>query len=66
MVILLKGEEIILGVMRRRSIARILSMTHKPIKNLEYTLTGRKEFTSSYKIPVMGSLDAVYQVNTLV
>lgn len=59
----IEGEGDNIGVNTRKSIAGILSITHQPIKKLEYTLTGRKEFTSVYKIPVMGSFNAGYQFN---
>ena len=59
---LTEGEGDNIGVNVRRSLAGILSITHQPIKKFIYTITGRKEFTSSYKIPFMGSLDAGYQL----
>ena len=59
---LIEGEGDNIGKNTRRSIAGILSLTHKPFKKFSYTLTGRKEVTNTFKVPLIGSLDVNYKL----
>lgn len=46
----------------RRSIAGIVSLNHNPFKRFSYSITGQKEVTNTYKVPLIGSLDINYQL----
>ena len=46
----------------RRNIAGITSLSFTPTKKLNFTITGRKEYTNTYKVPVIGSLDVNYEI----
>lgn len=59
---LIEGEGDNIGKNTRRSIAGILSLTHKPFNKFSYTLTGRKEATNTFNIPLIGSLDVNYKL----
>ena len=59
---LIEGEGDNIGKNTRRNIAGILALTHNPFKNFSYTITGRKEITNAYKVPLIGSLDLNYKV----
>jgi len=59
---LIEGEGDNIGKNTRKNIAGVLSFTHKPLKKLSYTVTGRKEATNSYKVPLIGSLDVNYKL----
>jgi len=59
---LIEGEGHKIGKNIRRSIAGIILLTHSPFKKFNYTLTGRKEVTNTYKVPLIGSVDASYKV----
>ncbi len=59
---LIEGEGDNIGKNTRRSIAGILSLTHKPFKKFSYTITGRKEATNTFKVPLIGSLDVNYKL----
>lgn len=59
---LIEGGGDNIGKNTRRSIAGIVSLIHNPFSKFSYTLTGRKEVTNTFKVPLIGSLDLNYKL----
>jgi len=59
---LIEGEGDNIGKNTRRSIAGIVSLTHKPFQKLKYQITARQEGSNLYRIPLIGSFTANYQL----
>ncbi len=55
-----EGDNIAKNV--RRNIAGIISFTQKPTNKLSFTISGRKEFTNTFEVPLIGSFDINYKI----